>query len=163
MDTDVEVLKPLDDLLNNHGFSGFENDTEIPTGIMASEKGNNWVRDQLEYYDNRHFVKESGDFDTKTNVKIITDISADKHGFIANGEYQILKYNFAIYPKDFFCPKSHATGNITLTENSYTIHHFNGSWKSKEDRAKTKILRLLRNVFGEKAVEMIQSARNKNK
>lgn len=161
MDTDVEVLKPLDDLLNHHGFSGFENDSEIPTGIIASEKGNQWVYEQLSYYFDRHFVKSSGELDTTTNVKIITKISQKEHGFTPNGEYQKLKHDFIIYPKDYFCPKSHNTGKITITDNTYTIHHFSGSWKTEEDRIKTKILRTLRNLFGEKFIDKIQKMRHK--
>ena len=38
MDTDVEVIRPLDEFLDNPAFSGFEDETHIPTGIMASEK-----------------------------------------------------------------------------------------------------------------------------
>lgn len=163
MDTDVEVLRPLDDLLRNEGFSGYENDTEIPTGIMATVKGNLWAYDQLEYYNNRSFIKADGVFDTTTNVKIITKISKEKHGFIPNGEYQVLKHNFVIYPKDYFCPKSHHTGKVTLTKNTYTIHHFDGSWKTDSDRNKTKILRILRNLFGERFIEGIQNVRKQNR
>ena len=43
MDTDVEVLKPLDSFLKHIAFSGYENDTLVPTGIMASEKGAKWI------------------------------------------------------------------------------------------------------------------------
>ena len=39
MDTDVEVIKPLDELLLYEAFSGFESPTQIPTGLMACEKG----------------------------------------------------------------------------------------------------------------------------
>ncbi len=44
MDTDVEVVKPLDRFLVHSAFSGFENNNCIPTGIMAAEKGNQWVK-----------------------------------------------------------------------------------------------------------------------
>ena len=45
MDTDVEVIKPLDFFLNHDAFSGFESEKSIPTGIMASKKGNIWVKE----------------------------------------------------------------------------------------------------------------------
>ena len=35
MDTDVEVIKPLDRFLEHPAFSGFESRTDIPTGIIA--------------------------------------------------------------------------------------------------------------------------------
>ena len=59
MDTDVEVVKPLDKFLSNPAFSGFENDTMIPTGIIASEKNNPWVDKLLKKYDDKHFIKKN--------------------------------------------------------------------------------------------------------
>ena len=56
MDTDVEVLKPLDKFLVHHAFSGFEDDWDVPTGIIASEKGGRWAKENLDYYKEKHFV-----------------------------------------------------------------------------------------------------------
>ena len=53
MDTDVEVTKNLDKFLVHQGFSGFESDTQIPTGIMAAEKGFPLFKELLSYYDGR--------------------------------------------------------------------------------------------------------------
>ena len=53
MDTDVEVLKNLDCFLNEKAFSGFENEKYVPTGLMASEKGNEIIGELLNYYDNK--------------------------------------------------------------------------------------------------------------
>ncbi len=40
MDTDVEILKPLDNLLSLHGFMGFEEGNYINGGIgFGAEKG----------------------------------------------------------------------------------------------------------------------------
>ena len=50
MDTDVEVLKPLDSLLDLKGFSGFENETSIPTGIMAAKKGLPVIKNLMDEY-----------------------------------------------------------------------------------------------------------------
>lgn len=149
MDTDVEVLKPLDELLINKGFSGFENDTQIPTGIMAAKKGNSWVKDQLDYYTGREFIMENGSLNMTTNVQIISKISSEKHNFIPNGKFQILKGDFAIYPKDYFCPKSPVTGKIHITENTYTIHHFSGTWVSDEEKKHANLYRKITNMFGE--------------
>ena len=50
MDTDVEILKPLDGFLHHHAFSSFENNNSITTGLMASEKGGEWVKTLLDEY-----------------------------------------------------------------------------------------------------------------
>ena len=133
MDTDVEVLKPLDRFLIHHAFSGFEREHQVPTGIMASEKGGKWAKENLEYYNNRHFVKEDGTLDLRSNVLTITKLLMP-YNLQLNNTYQDLPDLITMYPKDFFCPKNFRTREINLTENTYCIHHFNGSWWSKGDK-----------------------------
>ena len=130
MDTDVEVVKSLDRFLVHTAFSGFEDDVYVPTGIMASEKGGKWVKENLDFYCEKHFLKDNGEFDYKTNVEIITEYML-KNGLIQNNTYQDFPKFITIYPKDFFCPKSYKDGKIYLTSNTHTIHHFAGSWKPK--------------------------------
>ena len=126
MDTDVEVLKNLDLFLLEHGFSGFERDDAVPTGIMASEKGNVFIKKLLQEYDGMHFFKEDGTMDLTTNVVRITR-TACQYGLKLNNTKQTIE-QFTFYPKDYFCPKNCRTMGIELTGNSYTIHHFTGSW-----------------------------------
>lgn len=144
MDTDVEVLKPLDDYLNNTAFSGFEAKDRVPTGIMGSIKGGKWAKDNLDYYNNRHFVKEDGSLDLQTNVQTITMLMV-QNGLILNNEYQQLRDYITMYPNDFFCPKSWEDGKIYLTNRTVTIHHFSGSWKPKNQLFKYKIRKVIHN------------------
>lgn len=138
MDTDVEVLKPLDRFLFHAAFSGFEDDKMIPTGIMASEKGGRWVRENLAYYMDRHFLKPDGNLDLTTNVVTLTNYML-KHGLKQNNTYQDFPGLITFYPKDFFCPKSHVNGRIYLTSNTHTIHHFAGSWITPWQRFKMEM------------------------
>lgn len=128
MDTDVEVLKSMDDLLHLPGFSGFETDKEVTTGIMACEKHNQWVKEQLDYYIGKHFLKADGTPDYTSNVQIISQNMA-VNGFLLNNIYQVYKNCMHIFPKDYFCPKSR-TGIITITSNTYCIHHFLATWNT---------------------------------
>ena len=133
MDTDVEVLKPLDVFLIHKAFSGFENNNSIPTGIMASEAKNKWIKILLEEYNDISFVKEDGSFDTTTNVIRISNKTKENYNLILNDTYQDLG-DVVLYPHDYFCPKDWETGEIFLTENSHTIHHFSGSWHTKKEK-----------------------------
>lgn len=135
MDTDVEVIKPLDDFMHHIAFSGFEDDTQVPTGIMASEKGGIWAKENLDYYNERHFVLPDGGLDTTSNVKIITNYMISKGLVQKNGFYDFPNL-ITIYPKDFFCPKSYYDKKIYLTNNTVTIHHFSGSWQYKSNKRK---------------------------
>lgn len=134
MDTDVEVLKPLDEFLKHPAFSGFENNNSVPTGLMAAQKKNKWIKDLLSEYDDLEFVKEDGSFDLTTNVVRITNLTEKKYGLEKKSSYQELKNTVVFYPYDYFCPKDWFSGKINLTSNSVTIHHFNGSWHSKQEK-----------------------------
>lgn len=133
MDTDVEVLKPLDRFLDHKAFSSFENNDSIPTGLMASEKGGEWVKNLLDEYDDLSFIKEDGSFDLTTNVVRITNLTVEKYGLVKKSSFQDLGV-VTLYPHDYFCPKDWETGNIYLTENSHTIHHFAGSWHGEKEK-----------------------------
>ena len=140
MDTDVEVLKPYDDLLSLSGFTGYEGSKSLPpvTGTMASEAGNEWVKEQLDSYADAHFIKPDGTLDTTTNTTRIADIMK-KGGFVSNGEKQVYK-DMHIFPVEYFCPRQ-TTGETFFTENTYCDHHFMGSWEDK--MKKNTLLKLL--------------------
>lgn len=136
MDTDVEVIKPLDRFLCHEAFSGFEDETHIPTGIMACEKDFPLFLELMRYYDTARFLDDEGNPITTTNVKIISDICL-KAGLIPNNQFQIVQ-GFAIYPKDYFCPIIYASSTMKKTSNTTAIHWFSGSWLTAEEKRKYK-------------------------
>lgn len=128
MDTDVEVVKPLDSILGYEAVSGFETTNMIPTGLMAAEKGSPIIGELLSDYDGRKFCLENGEFNVTTNVKYITDTLL-KYGLKLNNTFQTV-HGFTFFPWDYLCPKSVKDGKIYLTDNTLAIHHFAGSWHS---------------------------------
>ena len=145
MDTDVEVIKSLDSLLEYQAVSGFETDTMIPTGLMASEKNNLMFKKLLDEYQDSHFILKDGSLDKTTNVIRITD-ACSKYGFVPNNTKQTIN-SFTLLPKDFLCPKNIETGKIEITENTLTIHHFNGSWLSDEEKYHDKLTGKIHSTF----------------
>ena len=134
MDTDVEVIKPLDDLLIYDAVSGYESKTSIPTGTMAACRGNRWIKILLDDYNNRHFLKIDGTIDTTTNVQVITRLTSSKYNLELDGTTQKFGGNMILLPFDYLCAKSYQTGKIIKTDNTYTIHHFKGSWLTNNDK-----------------------------
>lgn len=158
MDTDVEILRPLESPLHlpssndnlsstidnlsssifNNGsirslmdlpaFTGYEASlSNAPvTGLMASAAHGVWVKEQLAYYDGKHFVKEDGSLDMTTNTIIISTIM-QQNGFVINGQYGVYKDDMHVFPVDYFCPLT-STHILKCTKNTYCIHHFAGSW-----------------------------------
>lgn len=169
MDTDVEVLKPLDPFLELNGFSGFEQESSVPTGIMASEKGHELVREWLEEYDSKCFLLPDGTLNQETNVEAITR-KMKALGLELNNSLQTV-CRFTFYPKDYFCPKSYEDWKIYKTKNTYTIHHFAGSWKTDEereahqknakavrkDKRRRKVKNLIKKIIGEKMYNRVKA------
>lgn len=159
LDTDVEMFKSLDDLLELSAFGGFEGSKYLPlcTCIMASEPNGIWVKEMLDAYQNRHFVKEDGLCDMTTNVQFITSIM-QKNGFVQNGVEQDYK-DLHVFPVDYFCPRQ-TTGEYLKTENTYCDHLGMGSWtgapggwkvkikKCVGDKNMIRLIKLKRKLFG---------------
>lgn len=157
MDTDVEVLKPYDDLLSLSAFTGYEGSKTYPpvTGTMASKAGGAWVTEQLSAYDNAHFIKPDGSLDLTTNTARISEIMR-KNGFVQNGKKQIYK-DLHVFPVEFFCPRQ-TTGEVLITKDTYCDHHFMGSWNEGKqnnwllrlvgNKGAIKLIKLKRTLFG---------------
>ncbi len=143
MDTDVEVLKPYDDLLTLSGFIGFEGTKYHPvgTGTIASISGGRWLQEQLVAYNDIHFINADGSYDLTTNPVRITRIMV-QNGFRQDGKEQIYK-DMHVFPVDFFCPRQ-TTGEYLQTENTYCDHHYLGSWGESKKKS------LLQRIVGPK-------------
>lgn len=158
MDTDVQVISSLDRFLNNIGFSGFENENQVPTGIMAAEKGHRFIKLLLNDYDNRHFIGSDGKPDKTTNVDIITNHALEK-GLILNNKLQTIE-DFTFYPSDFFCPKDIRTFKVRITRNTATIHHFAGSW---ENPFLLCLNKTVKKVLGERLSLIVSNVKGKKR
>lgn len=158
MDTDVEILKPLDDLLGLNAFTGYEGSKYLPpvTGLMASVADGIWVKEQMDYYNReRHFLKDDGSLDLTTNTKIISSIMAE-NGFVADGRHKVYK-DLLVFPVEFFCPRQ-TTGELLITNDTYCNHHFISSWSGKSNKKKwysfigqkniTMLIKLKRKLLG---------------
>ena len=153
MDTDVEVVGSYNQFLHHHAFSGFETDGNVPTGMMAAEKGSVWAKELLDQYQERVFVQSDGSFDMTTNTTVITNYMLRK-GLMLNNQYQDFPGLCTMYPADFFCPKDHRTGKIRCTKNTVCIHHFAGSWLNHSFWADLRhnIKTILVKICGEKPI-----------
>lgn len=130
LDCDIEVFKSFNDLLNLKAFAGFEGSKHLPLmgAMMASEAGGEWVKEQLDCYAGRHFVKEDGSFDLTTNTVAITQRML-QDGFVCNGKKQQYK-DLTVFPVEFFCPRQ-TTGEYLKTENTYCDHLGACGWGKK--------------------------------
>lgn len=140
MDTDVEVVRPLDGFLQYEAVSGFESTECVPTGLMASRKGHPFFIELLREYDDIHFLRPDGSYDLTTNVVRITNACV-KYGLVPTGEEQTVN-GFTLFPTGYFCPRDE-DGKPAPAEGSYAVHYFAGSWVSEQDKMRLRYLQSL--------------------
>ena len=150
LDMDVEVLKPYDDLLSLDYFICYENGEErVPeVATFGASKGCEWVGRVLDYYVDRHFIMTDGTFDTKplpqVTKAVLLDCGMTLHNIQRPEEALWGGGELSILPFDYFSPKSYSTGKTSITNNTYSIHQFSGSWVPWEQRMEHSIWKALR-------------------
>lgn len=166
-DTDVEVIKPLDDIVSKGPFMGCERDGDknkaaaiaaAPGLGLGVNHGLGLYKEMLDLYDTLHFKNSDGSLNLKTVVQYTTETLV-KHGLKNTNQVQKCA-GIYIYPREYFCPKNIDTGKLEITENIYTIHHFDGSWLTPYLRLRHKLKLFLVKLLGEKTVKILIKLRN---
>ena len=122
LDTDVEVLRPLDSLLERQCAFGYENGSHrIEAAVMGCEAGFAPVKAALDFYNSKHFEYRESGIDDMVLPKILAD------AFAPFREIEIL-------PESAFSPKSFIDGKIRSTEETFCIHHFDSAWRPESVR-----------------------------
>ncbi len=127
LDTDVELIRNLDPLLYHDVFMGFESDTLVAPGlIIGARKRNDFLHEMLGVYESVSFA-----YKNRINLTTIGEYATArllKKGLKLNGRYQT-PGGVTIYPAEFFCPYDINSGVLHITENTYSIHRYDASWK----------------------------------
>lgn len=114
-DTDIFVIRNIDQLLNNRAFVGYENSDHPFTAVFGAEAGHPLVKDMLDYYNDAELK-----FDFKNNNTIsVSDLLIKKYNCKTGNIEQILQTGIKVYTDDMICNPS---------EQSLTVHAFLGSW-----------------------------------
>lgn len=166
-DTDVEVFKSFDDLLNLSCFFGFESKDYVASAVMGCKEGHWLIKNFLASYEKRRFVKENGSFDMTTNVVILTNLLKD-NGLTTNGRRQKLQDDITVFPQYYFA--SNDLKNIIgkYDKRIYAYHHCLASWYSynaqrngKKDQIRHYIVGKLRNIVGTDVLNSIRDNRKR--
>ena len=142
MDVDVELIKPLDDLLDNKTILGFERKGKVNPGLIcASEPNTLFLNEMINTYNNLNFLNSNGSLNLTTIVDYTTTY-LNSNGLENKNEKQIV-CDVVIYPIDYFCPIDMSTNELIITENTYSIHHFASSWLSPWGKFKKMVRKLI--------------------
>ena len=129
LDTDVEVLRSFEPLLNDTAFIGLEESLALLPGtcVMACEAHCQWVKDMLLTYEDRHFLRADGTLDRTTNVQRLGERMVEG-GLLHERKLQYLpQWGLRVYTHDYFSPIT-STRVMRKTKNTYCIHRFAGTW-----------------------------------
>lgn len=157
MDIDVEVIKPLDGLLNSNMYIGFESDNFMNTGLgFGAERNFYVIKRMLDMYEELSFV----DFENAIDViscPVHNTEAMKNEGFILNNTKQTIN-NITVYPTEYFCPKNNLSGKLVITENTHTIHHFDASWWTEKERLELRTQQKWAKILGIKIGGLVSSA-----
>lgn len=159
-DTDVEVIKTMDDIIERGPFMGIElieadGMPQVNPGLgLGTESEKKIYCKVLDYYKDQHFLNEDGSLNQTTVVTRVTGVLAGEGLQVSDGEQQV--GDIWIYPKDFFNPLDDLTGRILLTDHTRSIHWYRNSW-SDNSPIRRWFSRLSHRVFGMRIHQLRES------
>lgn len=141
LDTDVELLKPINKLLDHSFYIGVQQGNEFPTtGLgFGAEKESVIVKEMMEQYDSVQFNKA----EMKTfacpylNSKVLY-----KYGYVYSDEIW-KKNDVYVYPPKYFDPLSPGDSENLMCNDTYSIHHYSASWTSKSYVLRRRLFRFV--------------------
>ena len=152
-DTDVEVIKSMDDIVVRGPFMGIEVEAKgdeyplVAPGLgLGAEPKMELYKNILDYYAPLHFLSEDGSMNQVTVVKHVTNVLAD-NGLKQTNELQEV-CGVWIYPREYFNPLDDNTGKLVVTENTRSIHWYTKTWLNKQNPLRTWIVRRIHRYFG---------------
>jgi mannosyltransferase OCH1-like enzyme len=174
LDTDVYVFKRFDDFLSHDFFTCFEwkNSTKIFKDVINSDLDNIqpigslhleaaifggiekhfFLKDCMNWYENRHFILENGELNNKVIAPQIYAAIAQKFDFKYIHEEQKIMNNMIIYPqgKFFYSPFHKTCMDVFLDEfheNIYAVHWHAAAWIYKNNIFNKIIIYIKQNNF----------------
>lgn len=142
-DTDVELMKNPDELLENEAFFGFETDEYVNTGVgFGSVAHGTVVEKMVDEYDVLLDGKSGIIGCPRLNTKALVSLGLEQ-----NGKEQLVA-GAHIYPAEYFNPYESTTGKLSQTGNTVSVHWYAGLWMSKAQQLRSKITKPLHRILG---------------
>ena len=150
LDTDVELIKPLDEIAEHGAFMGTEKRPrkgmarlQVNSGLgLGAEAGHPFYKKILEMYEKRQFLFADGNMDLKTVVDTVSEI-LQASGLQSANILQTVE-GIRIYPEEYFCPLAYNTGQMEITDKTVSIHWYDASWFDELLKKRRKVCLVIR-------------------
>lgn len=151
LDTDIELLKSLDSLLEYDAVAGWEADFWFTTAFFGAKKKSPWIAKILKRYE---LANPKQKITTNTFLKTVHSPSVyaqDLYDIKLDGKTNHYKEgNFAVFSSEYFCPKHYMTGVEKVTKKTIAFHHYASTWHTKSERLKNSFSRTSYKIFGKR-------------
>lgn len=160
LDVDVELVKPLDPLLANRAFCGTEDGELIATGlILAAEPENELIGGMRDAYLNYRFLDANGRF-TSPPCPVLQTEYLHSRGFRMSPDGGCF-LGLMVYPSRYFAPIHPRSRKCTMTVDTYSIHHYLGSWYTPKKRIFAAVRNVLLLLFGARFTDVMRTLKGK--
>lgn len=154
LDTDVEIIKNIDELLYQDAFVGIDGSRNISLGLgFGAIPQFQIIKALRDEYNERFFCSTDGTINA-TAAPTLQIPFFRKLGYLNNGEYQRIQ-NLSVYPEKVLSGKCSYTGSVNPTKNTFLIHHYDGSWAADgKKRRVRKLHELYKKISNEEQVRI---------
>lgn len=145
-DTDVELVRNPDELLQFEAFYGFENHSNVNTGQGFGAVAHHPTLEAML----REYLTLEPDANGAFPVQACPALNTAAlipMGLALNGKRQNIA-GAEILPGDFLNPYDDSTGSLNRTKNTVGIHWYSKSWISKGAQLRSRITRPFHRIFG---------------
>ncbi len=153
-DTDVEVIKPFHELLLYDAFYGFENNTNIATGLGFGAISKHKTVDAMIQKYNELKADENGKYPLVVCPALNTEALIPM-GLKLNGQLQNVE-GAVILPIDYLNPYDDPTGRLNKSKNTVSIHWYSKSWMDKKTILRSIITKPFHRIFGNDCFDWVK-------
>jgi hypothetical protein len=136
-DTDVELLKPLENLTKYDAVAGWESNFWFTTAAFGAKKHSPWIGKILKRYE---LASPRQKITTNTFLKTVHSPSVYAKDFWPlqlDGKTCVYGDDeFAVFSREYFSPKHYMTGKDERTENTIAYHHYASTWHTRVEAFK---------------------------
>ncbi len=152
-DTDVELVRSLDGLLENQCFFGFENTGDGEWFVncghgFGAVAGHEAIKAARDHYEHLSFFREDGSLNQLASPYYTTQ-SLRQLGLRQEDRDQKLG-DIQVYASDVMCPKNFRTGRLQKTGRTVSVHHFSASWVDEAIKMEMERQQKIKNRFGDR-------------